>query len=193
MSTVTKIVRSWALADLPTIREITWITWLDTYSSFIPLEDLKSYFDEHYSEEALTLLFRDKHVDGFVAESGSKMAGYEKNMFREEEGRYYVSSLYILPHYQGQGLGQDLLCSAEQRAFRYGLDRLWLGVMVNNKSALSWYLKHGFNFVEELPFTMGETTVSHVIGYRIINDIRSQTDAPLSVQPPHTQRRRRNV
>ncbi len=40
--------------------------------------------------------------------------------------------------------------------------------MSDNVTALSWYAKLGFNFVEEAPLTMGKTTVMHRIGYRII-------------------------
>ena len=162
-------MRPWAEDDLVTVQEITWLTWLDTYSSFIPVEDLKVYFDEHYCLRALNELLHDERVDGFVAKVGRDIAGYEKNMFRGDEGRYYVSSLYILPGFQGLGLGRDLLSLAEGRAFEHKLDRIWLGVMVENESALKWYKKKGFDFVEELPFSMGKTTVSHVIGYRLIN------------------------
>jgi ribosomal protein S18 acetylase RimI-like enzyme len=96
------------------------------------------------------------------------VAGYEKNFFSKDEQRYYVSSLYILPQYQGLGLGRDLLSAAESRAVQRGLDRIWLGVMKENKSTLSWYRKHGFVFGDELPFTMGRTTIPHLIGYRLI-------------------------
>ena len=165
----TRKVRPWAEDDLVSVQEITWLTWLDAYSSFIRVEDLKVYFDEHYSLRALSELFHDKRVDGFVAKVGNDIAGYEKNMFRGDEGRYYVSSLYILPRFQGLRLGRDFLTCAEEKALEHGLDRIWLGVMVENKLALTWYKKHGFEFVEELPFTMGKATVSHVIGYRLIH------------------------
>ena len=84
------------------------------------------------------------------------------------EGRLYVQSLYILPRFQGRGVGRALLARAEKRALEYGLDRIWLGVMTQNTDALEWYTRHGFEFVEKAPFTMGETVVEHVIGYKRI-------------------------
>jgi hypothetical protein len=59
-----------------------------------------------------------------------------------------------------------LLESAEEYASEKGLDELWIGVMVKNRQALLFYRKVGFLFVREEPFTMGKTTVSHLIGYR---------------------------
>jgi diamine N-acetyltransferase len=167
-SQVVKRIREWKLEDLLAVQQITWVTWLATYSSFIPLADLKTYFDEHYSLHALGVLFRDEQVDGLLGLVNDQIVGYEKNMFSVDEQRYYVSSLYILPQYQGLGLGKDLLDAAESKAVQRGLDRIWLGVMVENKSTLSWYQKHGFVFIEELPFTMGKTTVPHLIGYKVI-------------------------
>ncbi len=163
------LIRPWTIQDLPHIQDITWQTWLATYSSFIPTEDLKSYFDEHYSVEALTELFNQEEVDGFVAELNNRLVGYEKNKFSSEETRYYVSSVYVLPECQGMGLGGRLLVLAERKALEYGLDRIWLGVMTQNTSALKWYRKKGFEFVEEFPFTMGRTTVPHLIGYKLID------------------------
>ncbi len=164
---MTKLIRPWTIQDLSAVREITWSTWLDAYRWFIPEPDLKSYFEEHYSLEALITLLHQKDADGFVAEVNDHLAAYEKNMFSEEERRYYVSSLYVISRYQGLGLGTDLLASAEQKAREHGLDRIWLGVMSDNKPTLAWYRRKGFIFVQELPFKMGGTTVQHLIGYRI--------------------------
>jgi hypothetical protein len=59
-----------------------------------------------------------------------------------------------------------LLEAAERCAAEKGLDELWIGVMVENKQALAFYRKVGFLFVREEPFTMGKTTVNHLIGYK---------------------------
>jgi hypothetical protein len=59
-----------------------------------------------------------------------------------------------------------LLESAEEYAAEKGLDELWIGVMVKNRQALLLYRKVGFQFVREEPFTMGKTTVNHLIGYK---------------------------
>ncbi len=67
-------------------------------------------------------------------------------------------------------MGRRLLEAAEGYAGEKGLDRLWIGVMVKNRQALAFYRKMGFQFVREEPFTMGETTVSHLIGYKKLGE-----------------------
>jgi diamine N-acetyltransferase len=163
------VIREWKVSDLPAVREITWQTWLATYARFIPEKDLREYFRTHYSLPALSGLFETHGVDGYIAELEGQCVGYAKTKFERVEHRFYVSSLYVLPDYQGMGIGTKLLRSAEECAHRYGVVEVWLGVMVHNVEALAWYKKIGFQFVEEAPFTMGNSTVSHVIGFRKIH------------------------
>jgi len=160
------IIREWTLEDLPAVQHVLLTTWLDAYASFIPEEDLRAYFEEHYNLPALQALYHSRGVGGYVAEVGGSLAAYVKTQFSVEEKRFYVSSLYVLPEYQGLGLGTRLMRSAEQCALTYNVDEIWLGVMTQNLPALKWYRSMGFRFVEEQPFTMGKTTVAHLIGFR---------------------------
>ncbi|HMK77124.1 MAG TPA: GNAT family N-acetyltransferase, partial [Thermodesulfobacteriota bacterium] len=159
-------IRPWQKDDVASIRRITWQSWVATYSSFIPESDLRSYFDIHYTEASLLNMFDDPFTYGFIAEKDHQIAGYIRLLFNRDEGRLYVPSLYFLPGYQGQGMGRQLLDAAEGLAGEKGLDRFWIGVMVENRQAVAFYRKTGFQFVREEPFTMGKTTVAHVIGYK---------------------------
>jgi ribosomal protein S18 acetylase RimI-like enzyme len=141
---------------------------LTAYASFIPERDLKTYFDEHYAVEALTRWMEDPENRGFLAWIGDSSAGYVRTHRDPERGRFYVSSLYVLPEAQGIGIGGLLMSVAEKRARLLGAERIWLGVMEQNVRTLAWYRKQGFQFEEEAPFAMGETTVNHLIGYKII-------------------------
>jgi diamine N-acetyltransferase len=161
-------IRQWTLNDLNPIRKVSWETWLATYASFIPEKDLRSYFDSHYSLQDMKDLFCSAFINGFVALENGSVIGYVRTQLNKEENRFYVSSLYVLPSAQGKGIGTTLLHEAERCALEYGIDSVWLGVMVQNVAAVAWYKKIGFEFVREEPFTMGETTVNHLIGCRRI-------------------------
>ncbi len=160
------VIRRWQKSDLESIRRITWQSWISTYSSFIPESDLKSYFVTHYTEASLFSMFDNPFTQGFIAEVDDHIAGYARLFFNRDEHRLYVSSLYLLLEFEGKGIGMKLLKSAEGYAAEKGLDELWIGVMVKNRQALLFYRKVGFLFVREEPFTMGKTTVSHLIGYK---------------------------
>jgi len=162
-------IREWTPEDLSAVQHVTIRTWLDAYASFIPEADLRAYFEEHYSLTALHVLCRTTGVTGFVAEIDDSVVAYLKTQYNEEEKRFYVSSLYVLPEFQGLGLGTKLMRAAENCALSYHVKEVWLGVMTQNLPALNWYRATGFTFVEEQPFTMGRTTVPHLIGFRKID------------------------
>lgn len=167
-------IRHWRQDDLEVVRYILWETWKDSYAGFIPVDDLLTYFNEQYTLKKLEEQYNDTNVKGFIADYDEVAAGYEKTYYNEKENRFYVHQLYILSAYQNLGLGKKLMKSAAGVAQSMGIDKIWLGVMVKNEPAVSWYKKMGYEIVETAPFTMGKTTVDHFIGFvpvgRILTD-----------------------
>ncbi|MEK9136873.1 MAG: GNAT family N-acetyltransferase [Bacteroidota bacterium] len=163
------IVRQWTLADVPAVQHIALTTWLATYSSFIPNEDIQAFFDTYYTSGALGEFCNAETKRGFIAEMESQAIGFAKTHFSHDDNKFYLNSLYVLPAHQGKGIGSELLKRSEEFALTCGADAVWLGVMNQNVAALAWYKRIGFEFVKEEPFTMGKTTVNHLIGCRKIN------------------------
>jgi ribosomal protein S18 acetylase RimI-like enzyme len=162
------LIRAWAREDIPAVRTIAWETWLATYAAFVPTKDLRAYFDRHYTEEALAALMADPSNGGFLAAVEGSPAGFVRTHWEEKEKRFYVSSLYVLPAFQGMGIGARLMAASEGKARAAGRGEVWLGVMEQNVRTLEWYRRTGFTFVEEAPFTMGDSTVNHLIGFKHI-------------------------
>ncbi|MBI3004683.1 MAG: GNAT family N-acetyltransferase [Ignavibacteriales bacterium] len=169
-------LRAWDQADFFDVRHVIWNTWMATYGSFVPEEDLRSFFEDHYSVEALEKQFENPDTVCYVAEVDGHVVAYERTFFNKEEKRQYVASLYVLPENQGSGLGKELMRMAAQEARRRGLDNVWLGVMVQNQQAVDWYKKMGYQIVEEAPFTMGNTTVPHFVGYVPVQKIETSAE-----------------
>ncbi len=167
------LIREWTGTDIPAIRHITWETWIATYAAFVPVEDLRAYFDAHYNEEALAALMADPSNGGFLATVDGMPAGFVRTHWEAGEGRFYVSSLYVLPEFQGKGIGSGLMTASEQKALVRQVQTVWLGVMEQNTRTLDWYRKTGFTFVEEAPFTMGRSTINHLIGWKQIGTVRT--------------------
>ncbi|MBI5463456.1 MAG: GNAT family N-acetyltransferase [Ignavibacteriales bacterium] len=180
------VVRKWMEEDAEVIYRILSETWHDAYADFIPREDLASYLAEHYSPAKLKEAMRPPaplehtrqtdsvglvvragppEVSGFVAEADGAAAATMRLKFSPEEQRLYMQQLYVLPAFQGSGVGKQLLLKAVQEAKRRGLRQLWFGVMEKNEQALAWYRKYGFTVEKKEPFMMGATAVNHFIGY----------------------------
>ena len=158
--------RNWEIKDFPQVISLLMKTWSAAYSSFIPQEDLDSYLGQTYSLEKLSELYNNKNVICFLVEVNDKVAGWLKLIINETENRFYLSSLYVLPEYQKLKIGKELIDISFKTAKDFGFNEIWIGVMENNTKAFEWYRKLGFEFIKELPFTMGKTTVNHLIGVK---------------------------
>jgi ribosomal protein S18 acetylase RimI-like enzyme len=163
------VVSSWTDDDLPALRHIAWETWRATYGGFIPEEDMRAYHEEHYALAALRALRQRPSARGFIARSAGIPVGYMVMALDRERGRCSISSIYVLPAYQGAGAGSLLMDEARAVARSNGFDRIWLGVMEKNRTTIGWYERLGFRFPEQAPFRMGSTTVNHLIGYMHID------------------------
>lgn len=162
------LYREWTENDFESVQHVLLETWLDAYGSFIPVEDIRSYFATTYSIEKLAALRQSPASKGYVAVDCDAVVGFQRLQHDQKENRLYVSSIYVLPAHQGKGIGRHLLGFAEEDARCLHFDRIWLGVMTQNTSSVEWYKKIGFSFIQEEPFTMSTAIVQHLIGYKII-------------------------
>ena len=160
--------REWTLDDTNDIQKVLYNTWLASYADFIPITDIQWYFNNYYSEINFAQLFDDQDSFSFVSEWKQHIVGYARMKINHEQHRCYLESLYVLPEFQGKGIGTELIKIVEKKAQEHAFTQIWLGVMQQNIPSLEWYKKLGFEFVEESPFQMGKTSVNHFLGYRDI-------------------------
>ncbi|MBK7629724.1 MAG: GNAT family N-acetyltransferase [Ignavibacteriales bacterium] len=159
--------RNWTKEDFNIVKNILLTTWKDAYS-FIPEADILFHFDNFYNHDRLIEMINDPFTKGIIADVNAIPAGWMKVFENTIDKKIFVSSLYVLPKYQGFGLGKKLLNEAYRIAKEKHFNKVWLGVMEQNIKSLDWYRNLGFVFDEEEPFQMGSTEVMHLIGYKII-------------------------
>ena len=153
--------------DIDKIRELLRTTWHDAYA-FIPAEDLDSYLDENYSAAKLKEILNTDREECFVYDDGVEVTGWMRLRRDDDNNIFTVISLYVLPKSQGNGIGKQLLDFACEFALEYRFEKVTLGVMTQNEKSVKWYKKQGFETVKTEPFTMGKTTVDHLIMEKII-------------------------
>ncbi len=161
-------VRPWHRSDLLAIQQVAWDTWADAYGAFIPEEDRRDFHESYYAMDKLQNLFDSKIVKGSVAISNNRIVGYSKTHWNAQREEFFITSLYVLRQFQKLRLGKQLLEFGIETARKLHVDRVWLGVMVENKPAIQWYVRQGFVFVDHKPFTIGKTTIDDLIGYKFI-------------------------
>lgn len=163
------VVRKWKAEDAVGVRTVLQLSWQKAYSSFIPQEDLDFYLNKTYSKLSLQEMSKNSDYICYVAEIENTIVGWLKLNDNKSDNRFYLSSIYVLPEFQKMKIGEKFYRLACEEAVKKGFKEMYVGVMVQNKRALLWYQKLGFTFFEEQPFQMGNTSVSHLIGKRILD------------------------
>lgn len=134
--------------DARGILDVQYRTWLSTYPNEkvgITTEDIKDRFEPRFSEEGI--LKREKGIENLapnekylVAKDGDKIVGMCFAKIHDTKNQ--LQAIYILPEYQGQGLGYKLW--NEVLDFFDMTKDIYVEVADYNEKAISFYKKLGF-------------------------------------------------
>ncbi len=130
--------------DAAAIADVHYEAWLGAYSGIIPhgaLRRMVARRDVKWWENAIR---RGSTV--LVAEFDGEVVGYAtigKSRARELSQQGEIYELYILPEFQGIGLGTRLFSAARKRLNARGLRGLVIWVLEDNANAVHFYESSG--------------------------------------------------
>lgn len=148
-------------SDLPTLRDISISTFVETFAHLNSEENMRKYLEECLSLTKLTEEFNTEGSEFFFAMVGEEVIGYLKiNTGKAQtepvENALEVERIYIIKEYQGIKAGKFLLDHAFKLAQVKGLTTVWLGVWEKNTNAIGFYERHGFTRFGQHIFILGE-------------------------------------
>lgn len=105
-------------------------------------DQLRDTFDNFYADKTpdyIRQTLKNRHNHTIVAKNNNIIIGFIQLKLSNQIG--HVSHLYILPGYEGQSIGTQLLGLVKERAVQLNITKLYTESTLN---ALSYYEKHGF-------------------------------------------------
>ena len=103
-------------------------------------------------------ILRQPEVEVWVAQDGDTIVGFIG--YHSQDERYEITTLYILPTYQYQGVGSALMkVSLQDITAANAAARFHLWVLDTNTKAINFYKKHGFEQSAEHHEEMHENTL----------------------------------
>ncbi len=134
--------------DAKGIQDVFYKTWLATYPNEkegITVDDIEDRYKDRYSQERIkkrqeSITNPEKDTTMFVAKEGERVVGVCRVVIEKDQNR--LGALYVLPEYQGRGIGTVLWKRAE-KIFDKQKDIL-VNVATYNGNAISFYRKFGF-------------------------------------------------
>ena len=130
-------------ADLPKVRDLAERIWRSSYAGLLSPGQIEYMLDWMYSPERLRrdwtsgVVFHWPIVDQIPV-------GYMATQTDPHAAVLHLHKLYVLPQFQGKGLGGRLLEHAFQAATQVGCRTVRLHVNKGNLRAIACYHRHGF-------------------------------------------------
>jgi ribosomal protein S18 acetylase RimI-like enzyme len=137
-----------SIDDVAAIQEVYYKTWLATYPNDefgITVDDIEDRYKNRLDEDIITKR-KEKIANPpegqklFVAKNGNQVVGICRAVRKSD--RNQLQTIYVLPEYQGKGIGFKLWNEA-RKTFDENKDT-YVEVASYNDSAIAFYKKLGF-------------------------------------------------
>lgn len=135
-------VRTAGERDLEAIRALLVETWHATYDDIYGAAKVTEITDDWHSIAALRRRLTRPNSEFLAADDGKRIAGMAYAEADETGGTVTLRQLYILPAFQGRGIGSMLLDEVIESFSEAKLLRL--EVEEANEKAIAFYIAQGF-------------------------------------------------
>ncbi|PAY01797.1 GNAT family N-acetyltransferase [Pseudoalteromonas sp. HM-SA03] len=147
-------------SDAVALAAISIQVWLDTYAQKGIRHEHAQFALETFSSAYFLERIEKPEFSIFVSEQNGHLLGFiltnHNSGYNNENYGYEIEKLYVLRHFQGQGVGSRLLNYA---SIKLG-SCFWLYTWVENQANL-FYEKHGLTNVGKFTFTFCEWEIEN--------------------------------
>ena len=165
-------------SDADDIANLLGESWAATYGSFLTPDDLSAVAQEWHHPDRLRRQMSNSHVGFLLARTDTGALAGVATVQRSDDGATVsVLRLYVLPDYQGQGIGSQLL-SRSLAAFP-NAQRIELQVAEGNPAGLAFWTNRGFRACGHDEARIGDSTLTLISMERTV---RPNADLDLALR-----------
>lgn len=140
--------------------------WVDAHGHSASKEDIDTYLSKNYTEGAIIdQLSNDNNLYHIIFHN-NQPAGFSKVILNKPNTNVtaqdisVLDRIYLLNSFQGLKLGSKLLAFNIDLAKENAQSGIWLAAWIENKKAISFYKKRGFEIVGKYDFPISSTHVN---------------------------------
>lgn len=141
-------------SDIFRIKTIAELTWPDTFKDILSDEQIRYMLDWMYSIEVLASQIDNGHQFYVLTENEKDFGFVGIELNYPNQGNAKIHKIYVLPEFQGKGIGGKLIEKVVQYSKLNKINSLTLNVNRFNK-AIDFYLKKGFKITKEENIDIG--------------------------------------
>ncbi len=124
--------------------------------------DLQAYYDKTFSVPKIERSLSKANNIFWIALINRLPVGYAKLKLRsptefiESDDVCQLQKIYVLKDFLSKKIGHRLQETLLKRATESGSEKIWLSVLIENKRAVNFYLKGGYEIIGEHDFSIGK-------------------------------------
>lgn len=147
--------------DVTDLQKISSATFMETFSGENSEENMRQYIKTRFSTNQLLAEINNQSSRFYLVYDNEAIVAYLKLNFgsaqteKSLENSMEIERIYVQKTAQGKKIGQLLLQKAIDIAQQQELKVIWLGVWENNKKAIDFYRKNGFEVFDYHVFVLG--------------------------------------
>ena len=153
-------VRRASEGDVGALALVGSATFLETYALTLPGPDIVRHCAKAHVPEVYARWLAAPDCAAWVAEAGTTVVGYAvltpSALPGVLPGDLELQRIYLLSRFQGTGGGRALVEAVAAEAHRRGGARLTLGMYAENRPALAFYTRMGFEQIGTREFRVGD-------------------------------------
>lgn len=156
------LIRPATFNDATRLRDLSEITFRDTYTAYNTPENMENHVAKHFSIQQIEKELHDATNQYVVCENNGDLIAFVKlvkNHSTEgltEEKVVEIERIYVLKDFHGQQLGRKLIDFCTAWAKEQGFEVIWLGVWEHNHNAMKFYEKMGYERFGKHTFVLGD-------------------------------------
>ncbi|MDP5061074.1 MAG: GNAT family N-acetyltransferase [Maribacter sp.] len=150
-----------SLEELHQLRQISEHTFVIAFEKDNDPEDFKKYIEKAFALEKVKEELLNPNSDFYFVYKDKEVVGYFKLNVNDaqselkQDDSVELERIYVVSKYQGLGLGKQFLHYIKAIAQERNKKMLWLGVWQENKRAVKFYERHGFQKFDTHPYFIG--------------------------------------
>jgi len=138
-------IRKARYKDTKQVQFISKESWHATYKGIIPLEVQDNFLKSAYNDDQMKLRLERSIL--YVAEVEDEVVGFANYSYVQKGGKVELGAIYLLPEFQGKGIGSALLQQAIDEL--EDVKEIYINVERDNKIGRTFYEAKGFEIVKE--------------------------------------------
>ena len=145
------------------LAEIAKASFLPAHGHSAPKKDIDTYLKDNFSEANFVKELSNPENHYYLIYDNQKLAGYSKitlnttNKNIASKNVTYMSRLYVLKEFYGLGVAKELFDFNIKFSKQHNQGGIWLAVWIENKRAINFYTKMGFEIVGKYDFRISKT------------------------------------